>query len=153
MIARKTGQRIRAGTLPVSSVTSAYEVEQIPFTADMDLQPFWTIDATKSHVILPARLTINEDGTSDYDGPLLALWTFGLMTFGMVSYWLSTYMSGVSFTGGSVSSSVTIMAYDETDTAIFIQCTMTAPDFTKLKTGVGCYLDVPWTFTNGVKIT
>ncbi len=153
MIARKTGQRIRAGTLAAASVTSAYEVQVIPFTSDMDLLPLWTIDAKKSHVLLPARLTINEDGTSNYDGPIVGLWSFGLMTFGMVSYWLSTFMSGIVFTGGILSSPVTIMAYDELDNALFIQCTMTAPDFTKLETGVGSFLDVPWTFTNGVIVS
>ena len=117
---RNTGHRIRAGTYAAAGVTSGYAIESFPVQTDQIVD-----NATMVPWLAPMKITVPEygqvytmvDGSRRPGGFLAFTWEFGYLTFGMVSYWISTV-----WPSGVYSAAVTVMTYDATDTAVFVQC-------------------------------
>lgn len=124
--ARNDGQRLRLGTFTSSGITSAYTIRDFANVADQlqDNQPI--VPWAGPYQCEPpeyARIWIAADGTQRQDGFLHGvLGPFSLWTFGMTNFMLATY-----WPGGVYSSLVSMMLFDATDTAIFLNATAYRP--------------------------
>lgn len=144
--ARQTGQRIRSGLQVVANVTSAYAVKSLAVQSDQDDSLPWILAGKLCTWPKPARVVQYMDQSQDADGYYLFQWGFSYMTFGMYSFWRASFLPS-----GVWSAAVTVMTYDDTDTAVYLQCSINRP--TTLTNEVGGYRDVIFTFSQGVIIT
>lgn len=115
---RQTGHQIRAGTFTSAGMGSTYAISGFPNQSDQivdnQIQVPWV---APSEIAVPeyARAVIYADGSQRADGFLGWTWQFSYWTFGMFSYWLTTF-----WPSGVYSAAVTVMVYDATDTAIYV---------------------------------
>jgi hypothetical protein len=150
-VARKTGWRIKSGINAVAAVTSSYAVEAIALQSDQDFSTPWTINGLASDPPTLSRVDVYLDQSKQGDGGVKLKWHMDYMTHGMFGYWLSTYLPGVTYVSKLQSAPVTIMTYDQTDTAVFIQENLYLPE--TLTPAVGGWKDIDWIFDGGYKIT
>lgn len=123
-VARSTGQRIAAGTISASSLTSAYAITALPVQSDQSFDTPWILSARISTTPTPARVTTTGDLSRDPDG--LTAWRIGFsyMSFGMTSYWNDTFIPG-----GAWWAYITIMDYDENNQPVFYQGKIWKPNY------------------------
>lgn len=148
-VARSVGHRIRSGTHTVANLTSTYEVSALPVQSDQS-PILWQVAGEGSTVPTPARVVTQADLSRAADGFYSFQWRFSFMTFGMVSYWLTTYLAS-----GVRSADVTVMTYDATNTAVYLQCLINRPEFPSSEAQISPtgWSNVIWRFTRGVIIT
>lgn len=147
--ARSTGQRIRAGTWTVADLTSTYAITNLPVQGDQDFSTPWILTAALCGTPTPARITTNADLSRSADGFTASRWGFRYLTFDMFEYWDTTFLPG-----GAWSAPVTIMDYDDTNTAVFYTATLwrpTAPS-DKAQYITGGWGNVIYEWTRGVQI-
>lgn len=122
--ARLTGHRIRSGTQTVGNVTSTYAVTAFPIQTDMTHGELWYApDAQGTTIPKRARRSLMADGSARRDGFYEWQWRFRYWTHDMLAYFLTNYLSS-----GAQSALVTVMTYDETDTAVYLTCTVYRPE-------------------------
>jgi hypothetical protein len=121
--ARATGQRIAAGTITAASLTSTYAITNLPVQTDQDFSCPWVVDSSLCSTPTPARITTNADLSRSADGFYAWRLGFSYMTFDMFGYWTSTLLPGNAW-----SAPITVMDYDETDTAVFFNATIWRPN-------------------------
>lgn len=148
---RLIGHRIRAGTQTVANITSTYEVTALPVQADMDTLPLveWLPPTAQSTPPTRARIETAADGTRLADGFYQFEWRFSYFTFNMLSHWLTTFLpSGVE------SAAVSVMTYDNTNTAVYLNCTLERPALPgDAQPAPGGWADIVFRFTGGTIIT
>ena len=123
---RNDGHRFRVGTFTSASVGSAFAFLNFAVQADQSQDNQAIVPWAGPYQSLPpeySRVWIAADGTQQKDGYYKGvIGPFSLWTFGMMSYFIST-----NFAGGVYSAAATIMVYDITDTAVFLNCTAYRP--------------------------
>jgi hypothetical protein len=149
-VARLEDHRIRAGIQTVANVTSTYAVKNIALVADQ--APFetpWIIASRSSIPLRRARYSDSADSGVIADGYWIFEWVISYMTFGMVSYWNTTfYPSSVEY------ADVTVMTYDQNNTAVFLTCKGRRLNFPRDGANwPGGYRDVRMQFEEGNVIT
>jgi hypothetical protein len=118
-LTRHTDQRIKAGWTTQAVLTATYAVSAIPTQTDQDIDQMpWVLDARLHIPVKYQRLAATADQRLTEDGGLIGQWGFSFMSFAMVYYWKVTLLAGL------VSAPVTIMDYDDQETAKYIQCYM-----------------------------
>lgn len=149
-IARLTGHRIRTGTQIVADVTSTYAITAFPAQTDMTGGVLWYApDARGTTIPRRARRSLLADGTARRDGFYEWQWKFTYWTHDMLGYFLTTYLSS-----GVQSALATVMAYDETDTAMYLTCTVYRPELPgDGEAVIGGWKDVIIRFRGGAVIT
>lgn len=148
--ARLTGHRIRAGTQIVANVTTAYAITAFPAQTDMVNGEQWLAPVAQGTTI-PKRARISRlaDGTARADGFYTWQWKFSYWTHDMLSYFLTTYLGS-----GVESALCTVMAYDNTDTAVYLTATVYRPQLPGDGDAVvGGWRDVIIRFSGGAIIT
>lgn len=148
IVPRKTGHRIKAGTTTVVLLTSTYAITAFPMQSDQPDDALWELAGDPKAIPTPARISSNADGSKSADGFYTFEFRFSYMTFLMVKYWLDTFLAG-----GVQSAAVTVMAYDETDTAVFLTALLLKPNLSEATKFTGGYTNVVWRFVLGVVIT
>ncbi len=124
--ARNTGHRLRLGTFTSTGITTAYAITAFPVQADqlIDNQP--AVEWAAPYQSLPpeyVRVAGYMDGLQLQDGFLHGvLGPFRYWTFGMVGYVLTNI-----FPSNAYSSLVSMMLYDASDNAVFLNCTLYRP--------------------------
>jgi hypothetical protein len=148
-VARLEGQRIRSGTYAAANLTSTYNVVDLALQSDQNDACPWTIDSAGTTPPKPARIVTNGDLSRSADGFYSWQWRMSYMTNLMVSYWLSTFLPG-----SAQSASVTVLTYDETDTATYWNASLWKPEFpsSDAQYAIGGWGNVIWRFTRGVQI-
>ena len=147
---RLIGHRIRAGTHTVVNITSTYEVTALPVQGDMDTYPIeWLPPDDSSTPPVRARIETAADGTRLSDGFYEFQWRFSYMTFGMLTHWLNTFLPS-----GAESAAVSVMTYDNTNTAVYLNCTLIRPTLPgDAAPAPGGWRDITFRFTGGTIIT
>lgn len=148
-VGRQTGHRLRSGLWLPTDVDSSYAVSALPVQTDMGLLPLWGINAQESDPPKYARITTNADLSQSGDGFLTFSWVFSFMTFLMLDAWFDSFLPS-----GIQSAPVTVMTYDETEVARFIQATLLRTVFPSqearaVPSGWG---GVKWTFVLGTEV-
>lgn len=123
---RNDGHRFRAGTFTSASVGSAFAFVNFPVQSDQTIDNQTFAPWAGPYQSLPpeyARIWQAADGTQHFDGPFHGvIGPFTYWTFGMMSYFIST-----NFAAGVYTAAATIMVYDITDTAVFLNVTAHRP--------------------------
>lgn len=147
--ARKTLQRLRAGTFTSADLGSTYEIGQLATQSDQTSGIPWIIAADGTTTPTPARITTNADLSRSPDGFYSWSWRMSYFTFGMTDFWLTTFLPG-----GVFSAPVTVMTYDEADGALFLNATIWRPTFPsdKAQNAPAGFGNIVWDFTRGVII-
>lgn len=124
--ARLTGHRLRSGTYTSGNITSAYAVTAWTVQTDQKTAAGDTVIPWVAPVqpLPPARQRYIEplDQTQQSEGFLVWEWVFSYWTFNMYSYFLTTYLATSNEYG-----LVSALAYDPTDTAIYLNATVRKP--------------------------
>ena len=123
--ARATGHRIRSGTHTSANITSGYAVTSLATQSDMTSGVEWYAPM-RDGTSIPrrARIVTAADGTQVADGFYVFEWRFSYFTFGMLSHWFTSFLPS-----SAESALVSVMAYDDTDTAIYLNCTLLRSHF------------------------
>ena len=147
--ARQEGHRLAPGTLTAASLTSTYNVVDLPVQSDMNDACPWAVDATGTTPPTPARVVTNADESRSADGAYSWQWRMPYMTFGALAYWLTTYLPG-----GVESANVTVMTYTENDVAMYLTAKLWKPEFpsSDAQYAIGGWGNVIWRFKAGVQI-
>lgn len=121
---RATGHRMRPGTHPAANVTSpTYDVSEFPEQLDQDREvQQWVFDTLRS-VPPHRRVVVLGDNSASEDGFYEFEMVFSYLSNLMLKYLLDTFLPS-----GARSGLVTVMTYTDTDTAIFVQCTLLRPN-------------------------
>lgn len=145
---RGTGHKISAGTLTVAGMAGVTAITSFSLQSDqVGGFPPWTAP----RVTLPSRHTqraFTLSGKQVGLGYRSLEWSFDFWTFGMMDYWLDTFLAS----GGTriYSNLVTILSYDETNTAEYLTCTLHFPEFEQVHYG---WKNINFKFTMGAVIT
>lgn len=147
---RQIGHKISAGHVTVGAMGSVATIRALARQTDMPAYVNWLPpNAFKSTIPQPARLSPSIAGTLAAEGFYTWRWVFDYMTHDMYSYWRTTFLPSSVW-----SANATVLAYDDTDTAVYLQGIIWRPKegegLTVIQTG---YQDVTFEFTNGVVIT
>ncbi len=147
-VARLTGHKIVSGTQTVSTVNAATAVKAFTLQSDQNYVVRW-YPPVYTH---PRRAVIGEymDFSQRAHGYYEFQWTFTYWTFGQLAYWRSQFLAG-----GAESAAVTVLTYDEGNTAMYLTCTLLNPHEGSglSQQQVGGYEVVTLTFKKGVVIT
>lgn len=152
--ARAQGWKFASGTLSVASMAgqplfTAWTVQSDQKTSTgLNFIP-WAIPLPTSKIPRYARYTTNADLSRSADGFFTMEVIFSYWTFGMVSYWNSQLLpSSVQ------SAAVTVLVYDETNTAAYYNMTLLRAVFPDDGTPVfGGFSNITHRFINGVVAT
>ena len=147
---RLMGHKISAGHVTVSAMGSVGAIRDLARQTDMQAYVNWLPpNAKKSTVPAPGRVVTTLANTRAAEGFYSWQWVFDYLTHDMYSYWRTTFLPS-----GVWSANVTVLTYDDTDTAVHLQAVMARP---VVGDGLGIlpggYGDVTFTFTQGVIIT
>lgn len=149
---RGTDHRIRTGTQAVVDVTTTYALSAITVPGD-DLADadFYVVNGELSQPPLPARTSMNADGSESDDGFYTFDWVFDYFPFGMLTNFLTA--AGLTSVRSAV---VTVMTYTaETNAAVYLTCIIHKPRFpgADAQYAKDGFSKVRFRFTNGVVIT
>lgn len=145
--ARGEGHRWIAGTVTSSTLTSTYAIANWPNQTDQlannVVYVAWTPPVG---IVAPeySRIARMADGSQRGDGFLKFTWEFSYLTFGMYAYILSNIFAS------KYSAKCTVMTYDPSNSAVFINATAYRPDIRNLSGIYGGYQDVKFDFDYGV---
>lgn len=123
---RNDDHRLRAGTYTSASITPTYAIINWAVQSDQVIDnqtaipwagPFQSIPPEYARIAIAADLSARQDG---YLHGVLGLFRF--WTFGMMSYLISQI-----FPAGIYSAAVSMMLYDATETAVYLNATMHRP--------------------------
>jgi hypothetical protein len=120
-------------------------LQNFPMQTDMGANAaLWNANVT-----IPRRAAVRTSltGATRGQGYYGAAITFDVMTFGQVDYFRDTFLATSNESG-----LVTVKLYDQTDTAIYLQCTLVQPNFQNGQIAIG-YTDVVWNLIYGINIT
>lgn len=147
--ARSTGQRIAAGTLTASALTTTYLITALPVQSDMDSSTPWILSAALCQTPTPARVVTNADLSRSADGFYSWQIGFDYMTLGATDYWNSTFIPGEAW-----SAPITIMDYNENNEAMFFNALIWKPNYPSDKAQyiVGGWAKVIYSITRGTQI-
>lgn len=124
--ARGDAPRLRAGTVVVASITSTYAITNWTVQNDQKQGAVTIVEWLAPYQALPPeydRIALALDGTARPDGFMHGIFgPFSYWTFGMMDYFLDTYLSTTAY-----SALVSMMVYDITDTAIYLNSTIYRP--------------------------
>jgi hypothetical protein len=124
--ARNDDPRLRSGIYGSSGITSAYAVSAWTVASDQKQNGVIVAPWIGPYQMIPprrARVTIAADGTAREDGFYSGIFgPFDYWTFGQMSYFTSTYLSG-----GVLSALVSMMVWDENDSALYLNATIYRP--------------------------
>lgn len=140
--------RIKAGHVTVANIDadSAALLQNFAVQTDMGANKA----AWNCNITIPRRASVRTalSGKTSGQGYYGAALEFKVMTFGMVDYFRDTFLATSNESG-----LVTVKLYDQTNTAIYLQCTMVQPDFQATTQNAIGYQDVVWNLIRGVVIT
>jgi hypothetical protein len=147
------GHKISAGHVSVATMGSVSTIMSLPLQTDMKGHRLWIPpNEKKGGTPFPkvAHKSQSLAGTSANEGYYTWVWVFDYFTHDMYGYWLTQFLPS-----SVPSASVTVLMYDKTNTAIYLQATIHEPDLDKnqLTRFDGGYRDVTFEFSNGVVIT
>lgn len=124
--ARGDAPRLRSGTQAVGSITSTYAVTNWTVQSDQQVNNQIVVPWVAPYQMLPpeySRIIIAADGTQTGDGYVRGVFgPFVYWTFGMMDYFLDTYLSTTAYSAAG-----SLMVYDITDTAIYLNATIYRP--------------------------
>jgi len=147
---RLIGHKISAGHVTVSAMGSVVTIMNLTRQTDMAAYNRWLPpNASKSTIPAPAQVATSLANTRTAEGFYTWSWVFDYMTHDMFGYWRTTFLPS-----GAWSANVTVLTYDDTDTAVYLQAVMARPVVgSGLTVSAGGYTDVTFNFTQGVIIT
>lgn len=145
---RNTAHQIRAGTFNSSGMGSTYQITNFTVQSDqiVDNAPLVAWQAPLQ-IVVPEYADVPQyaDGSRRPRGYLKWTWSFSYWTFGMLGYWLTTF-----WPAGVYSAPVTVLVYDATDSAIYVNAMVYRPVIGKaLEWSVGGYANVKVDFDFG----
>jgi hypothetical protein len=123
---RQTGHRLYYTWVSKTLVTSTYAITSWTPQGDQYVNSNIMVPwLAPKEITVPekSRITTMADGSIRADGYYKFTWTFDYWTFGMMTYFLNTFNLGSPI----YSVPVTVMTYDPTDTAVFLQCYVARP--------------------------
>lgn len=126
MSVRNDDHRLRAGTYTSTGITSTYCIRDFPVQSDQTVDNQTAYPWAGPFQCLPperARVVMTADGGQARDGFWRGiLGPFSFWTFGMMSYVLSQI-----FPAGIDQALVSMMLYDATETAVYLNATLHRP--------------------------
>lgn len=150
-MSRNTGHKLAAGTLTVVAMGSEPEIKAWTKQSDQSAAIPWTSPETTFDAPRRPRFSVMADGSKRSDGFYAWQWAFSFWTHDMLGYVLTTF-----FPNDEASVAVTVLAYDATDTAVYLTATLDNPvasgGLIALR-GAGGYSNVVLNFTMGTVIT